>query len=124
MTTYRVTAPMVLLKIRGVGDKAIINSFYAGATVPESAAEIDPVNVKRHVDRGWIEEVDEPAAPAPEPTKVPEPDPNAVPDSTADKVLAWVGDSQERAKRALAVEQAGAKRKTLVDQLIKLTDSK
>jgi hypothetical protein len=115
MTTYRVTAPMVLLKVRGVGDKAMINSFYAGAIVPESAEEIDPDNVLRHLDRGWIEEVDE------APVAAPEPDLNAVPDGTADEVRTWVGDDVDRAKRALTVEQkAATPRKTLTDHLAKV----
>lgn len=132
MATYIVTAPMVYLKIRGVGDKAVINSFYAEAIVPESAAEIDPDNVKRHLDRGWIKEVEGAPVAEPKPPKAPEPNPSTVPDGTAEEVRTWVGDDVDRAKRALAAEQkAASPRKTLVDQLTKVvgagtakTDSK
>lgn len=124
MTTYRVTAPMILLKIRGVGDKAVINSFYAGAVVPDSAEQVDPDNVLRHLDRGWIEEIDDAPAPEPAPSKAPEPDPDAVPDGNADEVLVWVGGDREKAARALAAEKAGKQRKVLVEQLTKLVEAK
>lgn len=40
-----------------------------------------------------------------------------VPVGSVAEVLEWVGDDQERAKRALEVEKAGHKRKTLLKQL-------
>jgi hypothetical protein len=45
-----------------------------------------------------------------------------VPDGPADKVLAWVGDTRDRALQALVAERTADKpRTTLVDQLVKLT---
>lgn len=41
----------------------------------------------------------------------------AVPEGSAAKVLEWVGDSRERASAALAAEEAGQGRKTLVAKL-------
>jgi hypothetical protein len=55
-------------------------------------------------DQGWDQSVD------------------PVPTGSAEDVLAWVGDDPDRAKRALATEQAAEKpRVTLVDKLTKLT---
>jgi hypothetical protein len=121
MTTYRVTAPMVLLKVKGNAGQPQVNSFYAGAIVPVSAAEVDPKNLARHVDRGWVEEVDdvpaEPVAPASVPSRG---SGGGVPEGTADKVLEWVGEDKERAAQALVAEQKRDKpRSTLVDQLTK-----
>lgn len=126
MATYRVTAPMVLLKASGHTGPTFL-SFYAGAILPPSVAELDAVNLKRHVDRGWVEEVDEAVVePAPELAEPPAPavvDPDAVPTGTADEVLAWVGDDRARAGRALVVEKTAEKpRTTLVDKLAKLAD--
>lgn len=121
--TYRVTAPYVTLKVLDtVSGAAQINGFYAGAIVTES--RIDSESLKRHVDRGWVEEVDEPAAePTPEPKTPEKPasNPDKVPDGTADEVKAWVGDDAEKAKLALAAEQKiPSPRKTLVDHLAKV----
>jgi hypothetical protein len=124
MSSYRVAAPMVLLKVRGVGGKSVVNGFYAGAIVPASAADVDADNLQRHIERGWVEEVDDstPAeALAPGPVAVVDPD--AVPVGTADEVLAWVGDDPARAARALVAEKIAEKpRTTLLDKLAKLTE--
>ena len=42
---------------------------------------------------------------------------DAVPEGTAAEVTTWVGDDAERAARALAAEEAGQKRKTLIKTL-------
>lgn len=122
-TTYRVAAPYVLLKVTDQAGKSTVTGFYEGALV--SDAVVDEEHLLRHLDRGWVEEIDQPAAepvaesaPAPE---GPEPNPDAVPDGTADEVRTWVGDDPGRAALALAAEQAGKKRSTLIDQLTKLT---
>jgi hypothetical protein len=129
MTIYRVTAPMVLLKTKGAGDKLSVNGFYAGAVLPSSVAEVDADNLQRHVDRGWVEEVDasatdsvsEPAASQDPEPQTPDSDPDAVPQGSMEVVLAWVGDDQERAARALEAERSASKpRTTLVDQLTAL----
>jgi len=125
--TYRVKAPMVLLKVRGQGGKSVVNGFYEGAMLPPSVAEVDPDNLERHIGRGWVEEVDEPVdEPTPEPVEPPAPTvPNteAVPTGTAAEVVAWVGNDRDRAQRALAAEKAAEKpRTTLIDQLAKLAE--
>lgn len=46
---------------------------------------------------------------------------NAVPTGTSKEILDWVGEDQDRASRALAIEQADEEpRKTLVTALKKL----
>jgi hypothetical protein len=129
MANYRVTAPMVNLKVKDQRGRAQVNGFYAGAIIGGDV--IDPDHLARHLDRGWIEPVDEPAdEPAPEPAEPPEPaapapvvDPDAVPVGTADEVLAWVGDDRARAGRALVVEKTAEKpRITLIDKLTKLNE--
>lgn len=53
---------------------------------------------------------------APEPAKGPE----DVPDGSTNEILDWVGDSEERAEKALAAEKLRPKpRKTLVKALSK-----
>ena len=42
---------------------------------------------------------------------------NPVVSGTVKEVLEWVGEDEERAQRALEAEEAGAKRKTLLDAL-------
>lgn len=59
MANYRVTAPYVLLKVRDQQGKPAVNGFHAGAILPSSVAEMDPDNLKRHVDRGWVEQLAE-----------------------------------------------------------------
>lgn len=119
-TNYRVKAPYVLLKVRDQAGKSQVAGFYEGAIL--SDAVVDPEFLTRHLERDWIEKVDEPVAePVAKPVKpeTPAPDPDKVPDGTADEVLTWVGDNKERAESALTAEQAGQKRKTLIDQLKK-----
>lgn len=124
MATYRVTAPMVLLKTAGQTGPTFM-SFYAGAILPPAVAELDKSNLQRHLDRGWVEEVDEPVdEPAPEPpAPTPPLDPDAVPSGTAAEVLAWVDNDQARAGRALVVEQTAEKpRTTLIADLTKVAE--
>jgi hypothetical protein len=118
MASYRVTAPYVVLAIKGVGGVEQVRGFYKEAIVT------DPVQGKsltKHIDRGWVERLA--AAPA---EKVPAPagqgqDGGEVPTGAAEEVLAWVGDDADRARRALAAEQGATKpRSTLVDKLGKL----
>lgn len=45
------------------------------------------------------------------------PDPDAPPTGSAKDILAWVGGDKARARRALDYENAGQKRKSLVDAL-------
>jgi hypothetical protein len=70
----------------------------------------------------------------PEPAPTPEPEAPAAPvqpggdeppvDGTIDALMAWVGDSQERAARALEAEQAKDKpRSTVVKRLTALADT-
>lgn len=123
MTAYRVTAPYVQLRISDpVTGKAVINGFYAQAIV---TSRVEEESLKRHLERGWLEVVEKPAAePAPEPkvAKVPESTPDKVPDGTAADVRSWVGDNTDRAALALAAElKSASPRTTLVDQLKKLT---
>jgi hypothetical protein len=126
MATYRVTAPMVLLKVKGQTGAPMINSFYAGAIVPDSVSEMDEANLRRHLDRGWVEKLDDaPTEPAGTSAGGPgKPSPSGggdgVPDGTAEEVRAWVGDDKERAAQALVAEQNRDKpRSTLIDQLTK-----
>lgn len=115
---------MVLLKTLGQNGPTY-NGFYAGAILPPSVAELDEANLKRHLDRGWVEEVDEPVdEPAPGPVEPPmPPDPDAVPTGTADEVLTWVGEDRARAGRALVVEKTAEKpRTTLIEKLTKLNE--
>lgn len=116
--SFRVTAPYVTLKIKDpLSGTAMVNGFYTGAIVTDD--RVDEASLKRHIDRGWVEAVEQPA---PEVAKEPESNQDKVPDGTADKVLAWVGDDPSRAATALAAEQKSAKpRTTLVDQLTRLT---
>lgn len=125
MGTYRVTAPYVLLKVRDQATgKEQVNGFYEGAIVSDSV--IDAAFLSRHLDRGWVEEVDEPesAAPAePEESPAPPVDPDAVPSGTAAEVMAWVGSDSARAGRALVVEQTAEKpRSTLIADLTKVAE--
>lgn len=125
MANYRVTAPYVLLKVKDrASGKEQISGFYDGAVVSDNV--VDEEFLLRHLDRGWVEEVDE-SAPEPEPADPPDPtppvDPDAVPTGTADEVLAWVGDNSARAGRALVVEKTTEKpRTTLLDKLTKLAE--
>jgi hypothetical protein len=57
-TTYRVTAPYVVLKLKDHrSGKTVVTGFYADARVTD--VDVDPESLKRHLDRGWIEEVEE-----------------------------------------------------------------
>lgn len=73
MTSYRVKAPLLLLRFRDqASGKEQISERYAGAIA------IDPVDDKalqKALDRGWVEEVDDvPAEPAAAPASPPDPD--------------------------------------------------
>lgn len=58
---YRVTAPFVMLKVKdAVTGVFTFQGLYEGAIV----GEVDPDNLKHHLDLGMVEEVDAPAAPA------------------------------------------------------------
>jgi hypothetical protein len=118
--TYRVTAPYITLKIMDpVAGTPTMLGFYEDARV--AGDRVEAQSLQRHLDRGWIEPVEESAGePAPA-LEGPEPDPNKVPEGTADEVKTWVGEDVEKAKRALAAEQKlPSPRKTLVDHLMKV----
>lgn len=71
-------------------------------------------------EQSTVDEGDEEAEGEEEPAK--DEDGDGVPDGTAPQVLAWVGDSKERAALALAAEEAkgDVARATLVSKLTKL----
>jgi hypothetical protein len=87
-----------------------------------------PSGIADRVQRGDLRLVNEDgtllADPAEEPPVVESPpDPDAVPTGTIDDVLAWVGDDNDRAARALEAEQAKGDqaRSTLVAKLTAMT---
>ena len=69
---------------------------------------------------------DKPAEPAPAPVEtepeVEEAYTHDVPDGSAKEVLGWVGDDKDRAAAALAVEEEGQKRSTLITKLTAIID--
>jgi hypothetical protein len=123
-STYRVTAPYILLQVTDQAGKGQVNGFYEGGIVTNP---VDDARLRKAVDRGWVERVatpsPTPAAPAtPAAAPIGGDDQNQVPTGSADEVLVWVGDNADRAKVALAAERGSAKpRTTLVDKLDKLT---
>ena len=129
--TYRVTAPYITLKIMDpVAGTPTMLGFYEGAHV--AGDRVEAQSLRRHLDRGWIEEFDQVDAETPDDQSDGDPGtpPPAggdvvdhVPDGKVEDVLAWVGDDQERAARALVAEQNRDKpRSTLVDQLTMLAN--
>lgn len=63
-----VTAPYVILKVRDqMSGGWTMRGYFAGAPVP---ADIDPDNLRHHVEGGMVKAVDEPQ---PEPVAEPEP---------------------------------------------------
>lgn len=52
-TAYRVTAPYVVLKIRGTSGRPQVNGFYKGAIVTDD--QVEKESLKRHLDRKMVE---------------------------------------------------------------------
>lgn len=112
----RVIGPVAVLPEATTG---LTRYYYQGAILPDG---LDEARVKDVLELGLIEEVDDPAEPASSEADDQDPtDPEAVPSGTAEDVLAWVGDDQSRALRALEAEKAGDNpRTTLIGKLEKL----
>lgn len=53
---YRVTAPLVYLKVPDVAGSYVSYTFYKDAVVP---ANVEDESLKRHLDMGMVEEVAE-----------------------------------------------------------------
>lgn len=100
---YRVTAPYVTLKVLATATGAAqINGFYAGAIVTDD--KIEKASLERHLDRRWIERVDEPGE-----AIVDEPGPDTPPrgpekPSQADPKAAWVDYAVAQGNDREAVE--------------------
>lgn len=58
---FVVSAPLVYLKVPGVGGGYVSSTFYAGSPVP---GNVDAASLQHHIDNGQVEEI---AAPKIEP---------------------------------------------------------
>jgi hypothetical protein len=93
--TYRVNAPYVVLKTQDrESGRSKVNGYYEGAIV--TGPIVDEASLAKHLERGWIEEI-QPAADNPDEPVAEEPDKPAadsVPSLTkpgqADQKAAWV----------------------------------
>lgn len=114
MKVRTVIGPVVVLPDATTGKTAY---YYQGAVLPDGLNEDRVAGV---IADGLVSEEDRDEAVIDDDVDTDD----QVPDGTADEVLAWVGSDPERAKLALAAEQAGQKRSTLTDKLTKLAEAK
>lgn len=118
-----VTGPVVVLPDSTTGKTTY---YYQGAVLPDG---LDKDRVADVIASGLVSEVERLDRPTDNSDgdqidgQVAGDQSGEVPTGSAEEVLTWVGDDTDRARAALAAEQAASKpRTTLVDKLTKLAD--